>query len=166
MGDESSSETQSNGKLAALQDTLDSDQVAYVNTLSDDIETVVDEASTLQRYDYVIGEVSNHFVSPTDHIHFDLVHGDEEEEPLRCVIAPSHQAPVTTDIENGRLVAVAGDLSFVTPKNRCSIEVEEVVPLGDDGSHPFYEVILARLWIAIVAVLVIVLGLGGYVFLL
>lgn len=161
---DSTTETQRSTELVSLQDTLDSEQIAFVDTLDDEITTVIAESSRLQRYDYVVGEVSNYFVSPSDHIHFDLVHGDDDDQ-LRCIIFNSRRASVTTDINDGMQVAVTGDLSFHPPKNRCSIDVEEVRLLDTDGSYRLYEVLLARLWIAIAALLVIVLAIGGYILL-
>lgn len=154
---------QSNGEQPSAQDTLDSDRIATTETLGNEIATVISEATRLQRFEYITGEVAEYGVSSRDHAHFRLVH---ESGTIHCVIFDFRRTTLTTNITNGMQIAVTGDLSFYAQENRCEIEVEEVVPIGEDGSHPFYEVILARLWIAIVAVLVIVLGLGGYFILL
>lgn len=73
MSIKSRTEKKDNRKLASLQDTLESEQVAFVDTLDEEIKTVIEQASTLQRYDYVIGTVDDIWVSSNDHRHFELV---------------------------------------------------------------------------------------------
>lgn len=128
------------------------------------VTTVISEASSLQRFEYVIGEVSDYGVSSSDHAHFRLAH---ESGTIHCVIFDFRRATITTDIDNGMQVAVIGDISFYSQDNRCSIEVEEVVPIEADGSQRFYEAIPARLGIAITVFLgIIVMGVVSYLILL
>lgn len=169
MGVESSTKTQSSTELASLQDTLDSEHVAFVDTLDAEIKAVIAQANRLQRYDYVVGEVDDYGVSSTNNIHFDIVRENEEKEKnnqFHYVIFERHRSSVTTDIENGMQVAVAGDVSFDPPRNRCSIEVDDVCSVEEDSAQRFYEMLPVRLWIALVAVLVLVLVLGGFLLLI
>lgn len=145
------------GVDSSLQDTLDSEQIAFTDTLGEEIETVIDGASRLQRYEYVVGEIVNYRV-PDDHVYFDLIH---EGSPLHCVIFASRRPAIPTEIDNGMQVAVAGDLTFHQPKNHCSIEVEAVVLLEADSSRQ----IPTRRQLTLVALLLIVLVLVGYLML-
>lgn len=84
MGVESLADNQAGTELAAVQETLDTDgEIAFVDAVADEIETVIDEISTLQRFEYVVGNVSGYGASSNDHAYFDLVHNGC---PLRCVI--------------------------------------------------------------------------------
>lgn len=155
--------TQGNGKQPSAQDTLDSDRIATTETLGNEIATVISEATRLQRFEYVTGEVAEYGVSSRGHAHFRLVH---ESGAIHCVIFDFRRTTLTTNITNGRQIAVTGDLSFYAQENRCEIEVEEVVPIGDDDSHPGYAALPVRLWITIAALLVTVLWIVGFFFLL
>ncbi len=163
MSVESSTAGQNAGELAAFQDTLESDQIAFTDTLTDEIKTVIAAASTLQQYDYVVGTVTDYGVSSTDHVHFDLVHGGK---PLHCVVFPSRRSSIPA-INSGQQVAVAGDVSFYPPENRCSIEVEEIVPLEEGGGSLLGSIQSdRRVQIVLAVVVLLVLVLGGYLLLL
>lgn len=89
MGVESPAENQTTDELVSLQDTLDSEQIAFVDTLDAEITTVIEQASTLQRYDYVIGTVDDGWISQNDHHHFEFVHHNREtdkDDQIPCVI--------------------------------------------------------------------------------
>lgn len=125
---------------------------------------MIDEASTLQDYDYVIGEVSDHGVSKNDHAHFKLIH---QGGPLHCVVFASRQSRITTDIEEGMQLAVNGTISFYAPDNRCSIEVEEVDPITADSSQQSSMVPTERRQQVLLSVVIlIVLVIGGALVLL
>lgn len=142
MGVESPTENEATEELASLQDTLDSEHIIYVDSLTNEIETVIDEASGLHRYEYVIGEISDYGVSSNKHVHFDLVH---EGCPLHCVLLQFRRSSITSDLENGMQVAVKGELSFYTDDNYCSIMVEDVVAVGEGDYQQTYEANKRRL---------------------
>ncbi|UPM45274.1 exodeoxyribonuclease VII large subunit [Halocatena salina] len=136
MGVESPTETQATEELTSLQDTLESDQIAFVDTVATEIETVLEAASELHRYEYVIGEVTNYGISSNDHVHFDLVH---EGCQLHCVILHFRREDIPTELEDGVQVAVTGELSFYTVDNYCSIMVEDAVTVGEGTYQQTYE---------------------------
>lgn len=157
MSVESSTAEQSAGELAAFQDILESNQIAFTDTLTDEIETVIAEASRLQRYEYVVGTVTDYGVSSNDHAHFDLIH---DGEPLHCVVFASRRSSIPA-INSGQQVAVAGDVSFHPPENRCSIEVDEVVPFKENDTSLLRRIRSnrqAQIALAVVVLLVLVLG--------
>lgn len=160
---EATTMTLGNGEQPSAQDTLDSDRIVTVETLGNEIATVITQANRLQRFEYVTGEVAEYRVSSRDHAHFQLVH---ENVALHCVIFDVRRATITTTITNGMQVAVTGDLLFFSQDNHCSIEVEEVVPTEADDSQRAYADLPVRLWIAIAVLLVIVLWSVGFFFFL
>lgn len=160
---EATTRTLGNGEQPSAQDTLDSDRIATVETLGNEIATVITEANRLQRLEYVTGKVAEYGVSSRDHAHFRLTH---ESVAIHCVIFDVRRATITTDIDNGMRVAVTGDLLFHSQDNHCSIEVEEVVPIGEVDSQRGYAALPVRLWIAIAALFVIVLWSVGFFLLL
>lgn len=162
MGVESSTERRNSDELAAIQNRLGSEQVASVDTLDDEIKTVIDESSRLQRFEYVIGTVDDAWIH-NDHRHFDLIDPDEDGQ-IHCVIFDSRRASITTEITEGRQVAVAGDVSFFPPKGKGSILVKEVAPLkADDSQRRGSALPVDRQQLLLLAVgLVIVLGLVGF----
>lgn len=162
MSIESPKEEQDDGALAAMQDTLESEQIAFVDTLDEEIKTVVEQASTLQRYDYVIGTVDDVWTSSNDFHHFDLIQYNEEADGdnlIHCVIHPSRRPSITTDITEGRQLAVAGNVSFYPPEGRASIFVDDVDAVDRDGSsHPFERVRTDhRIQIALASMLLLVI---------
>lgn len=159
MGVESQTENQTTGELASLQNTLDSEQVTFSDTLANEIEAVVEETSSLHRYDYVVGMVSNYFIKE-NHVHFDIVH---RNTPLHCVIFEQRRSSVTTDLEEGMKVAVTGDLGFHAPKNYCSIEATNVVVIEENRPQRFYERIPTFVLIILVGLFLILLLFGGYI---
>lgn len=136
MGVESTTENQDTEELASLQNTLDSEQIAFVDTVAEEIATVIDDASRPHRYEYIVGEVSDYGISSNDHAYFDLV---GEECQLRCVIFQYRRQSIDIDIEDGIQVAVKGGVSFYSPHNYCSITVEHAVVVGEGAYQQTYE---------------------------
>lgn len=137
MGVESPSDDNQAGEdLVTLQNTLDSEAITFVDRLSAEVETVIEDAADLQRYEYVIGDVSDYGVSSKGHAHFELIH---DETPIHCVIYTFRLPSITVDIENGMQVAVKGKVSFYTDENYCSIITEDVVDVGTGIYQQTYE---------------------------
>lgn len=136
MGVESTTENQDTEELASLQDTLNSEQVAFVDTVAEEIATVIDDASRPHRYEYIVGEVSDYGVSGSDHAYFDLV---GEECQLRCVVFQYRRQSIDIDIEDGMQLAVKGGVSLYTQNNYCSITVEHAVAVGEGEYQQTYE---------------------------
>lgn len=120
MGVESTTENQDTEELASLQNTLDSEQIAFVDTVAEEIATVIDDASRPHRYEYIVGEVSDYGISSNDHAYFD-------------------RQPIDIDIEDGIQLAVKGGVSFYSPHNYCSITVEHTVIVGEGAYQQTYE---------------------------
>jgi exodeoxyribonuclease VII large subunit len=137
MGVESPTDDDTAGTdLVSLQETLDTDEIVFVDSLSSEIDAAIADAADLHRYEYVIGEVSDYGIASSDHVHFDLVH---DGDPLHCVILQFRRDAIATDLDDGMQVAVSGDLSFYTDDNYCSIMVEDVIAVGTGVYQQTYE---------------------------
>jgi exodeoxyribonuclease VII large subunit len=66
---------------ATLAERLGTDDVTFVDTLSDDVATLVENADHLQ-FDYLVGDISDYGTSSNGHAHFDLVH---DNASIHCV---------------------------------------------------------------------------------
>lgn len=137
MGVESPAEEDSSGAdMESLHETLGSEAIAFVDTLSTEIEAVITDAGDLQRYDYVIGDVADYGSSSRGHAHFELIH---DGTPLHCVLYKFRRSSVSVDIEDGMQLAVSGEVSFYIDNNYCSIIVEDAVAVGTGTYQQTYE---------------------------
>lgn len=110
---------------STASDALDGD-IVTVADLNGDIGTLLENTTDL-RFDYVVGDVSDHGVA-NGHEHFDLTHDDAS---IHCVTFSFRRDGVSNPPEEGDRVAVAGDLSFYEPRGSCSVLVTEVVNVGE-----------------------------------
>lgn len=171
MGVEPPTEEQDDGALAAMQATLESEQIAFVDTLDAEIKTVIAQADHLQRYDHVVGTIDDAWISSRDYQHFDLIQYNEETErnnQIHCVIRPSQRPSITTTITEGKQAAVAGTVSFHPPEGYASILVDDVDSVdADDSSHPLKRTRTdRRIQITIATMLLLVILLVGALLLL
>ena len=120
--------------VQAYHDTLDSENIAFVDALNDEIAAVVENTPELA-YDYVLGDVSGYGVSSNGHGHFDLVH---EDATVHCVVYAFKLRTLDLDIENGTQVAVKGDLSYYEAEGQVSIVVDDVVEVGEGTYQQTY----------------------------
>jgi len=121
--------------LAPLKERLDSESVTFVNTLNGDIGSLI-EATDELHFEYLVGDVSDHGVSSSDHTHFDLVH---EDSTIHCVCFSFRRPNLSVDLKDGIQVAVKGDLSYYEDGGNISVIVENVVRVGDGIYQQTYE---------------------------
>ena len=121
--------------LETLQEALKTERVTYVETLNEDIGTVVESADRLA-FDYVVGDVSDCSVSSNDHVHLDLVHGGST---IHCVLFGYKRSSIDTTIEDGMQVAVKGSLSYYEDGGNVSVIVEDIVEIGEGTYQQIYE---------------------------
>ncbi|AXR77483.1 exodeoxyribonuclease VII large subunit [Natrarchaeobaculum sulfurireducens] len=135
MGTDSRTDADTASSIEAHQDTLETENIAFVDTLNDGIATLLKETSDLQ-YDYVLGEVSDYGVSGNGHAHFDLGHADAT---IHCVIFSYRLQSLAVSIDDGTQIAVKGDLSFYEAKGSVSLIVEDFVEVGKGAYHQTYQ---------------------------
>ncbi|MDS0260554.1 exodeoxyribonuclease VII large subunit [Haloarcula sp. S1CR25-12] len=121
--------------LDPLKERLDSEAVTFVNTLNGDIGSLI-EATDELHFEYLVGDVSDHGVSSSNHTHFDLVH---EDSTIHCVIFSFRHSTIDVDLEDGIQVAVKGDLSYYEDGGNISVIVEDIVRVGDGIYQQTYE---------------------------
>lgn len=109
-------------------------EAVTVDTLNAQISEVL-EASDHLYFDYVIGDVSDFSIS-NGNVHFDLDHGDAS---LHCVLFEYRREWVTDDLDDGRQIAVSGDLSYYEVRGQCSILVDDIVEIGEGSYQAEYE---------------------------
>lgn len=112
----------------ALRET---DEVVTVSQLGDRLERLVAAAAEVQGF-YVVGEVSD-ADRWNGHVFFDLL-DEEEDATLECILYSYLTDEFADRLEEGALVAVKGDVQFYAPKSVVSMQVAEVLPVGE-GSH-------------------------------
>jgi exodeoxyribonuclease VII large subunit len=134
MGIDSGTPEDTGTDIEVFQDTLDSESLAFVDALNEEIETLVEDSPALE-YDYVLGDVSNYGVSSNGHGHFDLVH---EGSTIHCVVYDYKRETLDMDIESGTQVAVNGDLSYYAKEGKISIIVDDVVEVGAGTYQQIY----------------------------
>ncbi len=169
MSVESSKEGRTTGEFASVQDVVGPDAaITSIDALTSEIATVIDDTSSLQQHDYVVGEVADYGISSKDNVLFEIVHRkkgreDWKDDRLHCIIYEDRRADITANIRDGQRVAVRGDVEFYAPKSRCSIKVDDIIPAdGDDSSHPFERIRAdRRVQIAIASVLLLMVLLVG-----
>ena len=104
-----SSESEPEGDIEALYETLGTERVEYVNSVNDDIAELIENSPELENK-YIVGEVSDYGTSSNGHIHFDLVH---DGSTIHCVIYGYKLEWVDVDdLDSGIEVAVEGELSY------------------------------------------------------
>jgi exodeoxyribonuclease VII large subunit len=130
MGTESTTDD-----LSRLQDRLETESVSFVDSLNDDIATVIEGADHLQ-FDYLVGDVSDYGISSNDHAHFDLVHNDSS---IHCVCFRYQLPQIDTDLEDGAQVAIKGDLSYYEDGGSISVIVDDAVVVGAGVYQETYE---------------------------
>lgn len=165
MNVESSKEVQANGEFPSVREAVGTDaEITSIDTLTTEIDTVIDDTNSLQQQDYVVGEVADYGTSGNGNVHFKLVHRKEERENrkddrLHCIIYENRRPNITVNVREGQRVAVRGNVTFYAPRSRCSIEVKDVVPAdGDDSSHPFERLRTdRRIQLALATVLLLVI---------
>ncbi|MDT3437192.1 exodeoxyribonuclease VII large subunit [Haloarcula sp. 1CSR25-25] len=121
--------------LETLQEALKTERVTYVETLNEDIGTVVESADRLE-FDYVVGDVSDCSVSSNGHVHLDLVHGGST---IHCVLFGYKRSSIDTTIEDGMQIAVNGSLSYYEEGGNVSVIVEDIVEVGEGTYQQIYE---------------------------
>jgi len=122
------------GDLQRYHDTLDSENVTFVDALNDEIAALVQNAPDLD-YDYVLGDVSGYGVSSNGHGHFDLVH---ENTTVHCVVYSYKLDTLALDVDDGTQVAVKGDLSYYEAEGQVSIVVDDIVEVGEGTYQQVY----------------------------
>lgn len=116
------------------QDTLGTEDIAFVDTLNTEISDILKAADL--NYEYVIEDVSSYGVSESGHAHFDLVHDDSK---IHCVIFEYRLKSLDSTIEDGTHVAVRGDLSYYAADGSTSLLVDEVVEMGAGTYEQTYQ---------------------------
>lgn len=109
----------------------ESDDVVTVAQLGDRLERLVASAGAVQGF-YVVGEVSD-ADRWNGHVFFDLL-DEEEDATLECILYSYRTDEFADHLDDGALVAVQGDVQFYPPKSVVSMQVAEVLPVGE-GSH-------------------------------
>ncbi|SFR97566.1 Exodeoxyribonuclease VII large subunit [Halomicrobium zhouii] len=132
MGTESSADPPTD--LQSYHDTLDSENITFVDALNDEIAALVQNAPDLD-YDYVLGDVSGYGVSSNGHGHFDLVH---ENATVHCVVYSYKLDTLALDVDDGTQVAVKGDLSYYEAEGQVSIVVDDIVEVGEGTYQQVY----------------------------
>jgi exodeoxyribonuclease VII large subunit len=133
MGSDSAADGQPT--RATLQDRLGTEAVTFVDTVSDEVGALIEQAPGLQ-FDYVVGEVSDYGVSSNDHVHFDLTHGDAM---IHCVCFRYQRESIDAELTDGQLVAVKGELSYYEARGSLSVIVADVVTVGAGHYQQTYE---------------------------
>ncbi len=134
MGADSSATDDSHQTLESIQDTLETDSIAFVDTLNADISSLLENHPGLE-YEYILGDVSGYGISGNGHAHFDLEHGGST---IHCVIFKNWLARLDVEIEDGEQVAVKGDLSYYEANGSTSVIVTRVVPIGEGEYEQIY----------------------------
>lgn len=109
----------------------ESDDVVTVSQLGDRLERLVASAGEVQGF-YVVGEVSD-ADRWNGHVFFDLL-DEDEDATLECILYSYLTDEFADRLEEGALVAVKGDVQFYAPKSVVSMQVAEVLSVGE-GSH-------------------------------
>lgn len=130
MGTESTTDD-----LPRLQDQLGTESVSFVDSLNDDIATVIEDTDHLE-FDYLVGDVSDYGISSNDHAHFDLVHNDSS---IHCVCFQYRLPQIDADLEDGMQVAIKGDLSYYEDGGSISVIVDDAVVVGAGVYQETYE---------------------------
>jgi exodeoxyribonuclease VII large subunit len=120
---------------ATLEERLDADEVTFVDSLNDDLATLVEDADHLQ-FDYLVGDISDYGISSNDHAHFDLVHNDSS---IHCVCFEYRIPGIDANLDSGMQAAVKGKLSYYEDGGSISVIVDDVVGVGDGVYQQTYE---------------------------
>lgn len=120
--------------IAVHQETLGTENIAFVDTLNTEISEVLETADF--DYEYILGDVSSYGVSGNGHAHFDLVH---EDSKIHCVIFEYRLKSLDSNIEDGTHVAVKGDLSYYAENGSTSLLVDDVVEMGTGTYEQIYQ---------------------------
>ena len=121
--------------LGALQEQLDTEAVTFVDTVNDELATLIEDADHLS-FDYLVGDISDCGTSSNGHLHFDLVHN---ESSIHCVCFQFRLSRLDADLEDGLQVGVKGDLSYYEDGGSISVIVEDVVTVGSGVYQETYE---------------------------
>jgi exodeoxyribonuclease VII large subunit len=113
---------------------LEGKETVTVDTLNTEISEVLETSDHLY-FDYVIGDVSDFGVS-NGNVHFDL---DHEDASIHCVLFEYRREWVTDDLDDGRQIAVSGDLSYYEVRGQCSVLVDDIVEIGEGSYQAEYE---------------------------
>jgi len=135
MGVNSSGDEETTTTLETHQETLNTDNITFVDALNDKISTVLENTSDLQ-YDYVLGDVSDYGVSGNGHAHFDLIH---EDSTIHCVIFSHRLRSFDITIDDGTHIAVKGELSYYAANGSVSLIVEDFVEVGERNYQQTYQ---------------------------
>lgn len=121
---------------------FDTESVLTVAELGTRISQLVSQSDAVQGY-YVIGEVSD--VNPWNGMRFfDLV-DETEDATLNCLLFQSVVDEFGEYLEEGALVAVKGHVDFHEPKSAISMQVAEVLPVGDGSREQEKQELIATL---------------------
>ncbi len=121
--------------LETHQETLETENITFVDDLNNEISVLLEETPDLQ-YDYVLGDVSDYGISGNGHAHFDLVH---EGATIHCVIFSYRLRSLDVEIDDGTHIAVKGDLSFYEANGSVSLIVEDFVEVGEGKYQQTYQ---------------------------
>ncbi|SFT09604.1 exodeoxyribonuclease VII large subunit [Halostagnicola kamekurae] len=135
MGVNSSGDEDTTTTLETHQETLNTDNITFVDALNSEISTVLENTPNLQ-YDYVLGDVSDYGVSGNGHAHFDLVH---EDSTIHCVIFSHRLHSFDITIDDGTHIAVKGELSYYAANGSVSLIVEDFVEVGEGNYQQTYQ---------------------------
>ncbi|MFP9193732.1 exodeoxyribonuclease VII large subunit [Natrialbaceae archaeon A-CW1-1] len=135
MGADSRTDADTKTSLEAHQETLETENITFVDDLNDEISAILEETPDLQ-YDYVLGDVSGYGISGNGHAHFDLVH---EGATIHCVIFSYRLRSYDVEIDDGTHIAVKGDLSFYEANGSVSLIVEDFVEVGEGKYQQTYQ---------------------------
>ncbi len=135
MGADSRTDADTKTSLESHQETLETENITFVDDLNDEISAILEETPDLQ-YDYVLGDVSGYGISGNGHAHFDLVH---EGATIHCVIFSYRLRSYDVEIDDGTHIAVKGDLSFYEANGSVSLIVEDFVEVGEGKYQQTYQ---------------------------
>ncbi len=136
MGVDSSGGDDGDQNLTAesLRETLESESIAFVDSLNEQIGDLLENVPELN-YEFVVGDVSDYGISGNGHAHFDLVHNGSK---IHCVIFQYQLTRLDLDIEEGTRMAVKGDLSYYDANGSVSLIVTQCVPVGEGEYEQIY----------------------------
>lgn len=109
--------------LATLQERLDTEAVTFVDTVNDELATLIEDADHLG-FDYLVGDVSDCGPSSNGHLHFNLVYNGSS---IHCVCFQFRVSRLDADLEDGLQVAVKGDLSYYEDRGSVYVIVKDVL---------------------------------------
>lgn len=118
-----------------LSEVLGTEDFVFVDDFNAAIGEVLEGTDEL-RYEYVIGDVSDAGESAAGHLHFDLV---SEGSTVHCIRFGGRPDSGDSEIGEGAMVAVKGDLSYYRAEGQVSLIVEHIVNVGEGAYSQILE---------------------------